>query len=465
ALTILELGPRDKIARLIEQPDSEVGMTKIVVQWTEPILGAVELDLHGTLPISTAKPNGLKLPTAAVDPGGQGTVEVYRESNVRLTPDPAMTRNLFRQPLPSAAAGPVPQNRSSGENPVPLWFFRHQLGVPVLGVSVQRLPRRVEADVTTAVRLAENDLLVQQTIAFRSLNEPIDQLVLRVPPGVEGLTIQDRKATAADGLTAVLLPQPAEAGELSVKYRVAPSAADVPAAERPDEKRPAVADSPGVRRLSVPLVRPNDAEVRSCRIEVWCDRPLRAEVVGPWSSGTPRVDRLDAAAPAPAAVAVIQGEPPDALELRFEPAAPMASLVCPRVVVEETIGADGRRRGWKRLLVAKHRTDAARFALPLGCEIVLAFIDGEPRTVTVGGDRIATLALPTSDRPFSLEICYEYAAAPRLGAIGVYSAGAPPLVGDAAVEDVRWLIQTCSDQLLLGGVPGDGVVAWSDLSW
>lgn len=392
---------------------------EVMLSLSDPRIGEVDVTIRGTIPLSPGSAERIvRLPTVMGDSEYPGTVAVREAANARLTANPDHTRNLIRQPL-----GSVEEPATA-----PLWLFRQRRGPAELAFIVERMPRALEVSIESEFRCLDEEVEVKSRFRYRARNEPIDDLRLRIPPGVidprwEGENLGP--IPPGKGEITIPLRNPAETGELVVSYRVASREAG---------------------KATIPLVQTLGSKVLSYKGDIFTGPGILAAVDPPWESGPPVASRFLAGGELPSLV-VRAKAPADNLEIRLEASATLTPVVISRAVIEEVVGLS-RRYGHVRLLVSRHRVRSATLSLPAGCRLIDTLIDAAPAEV-IQDARSYRITLPANERPFSLEIIYEVPLAKSPGALTPMELSVPTLGDGAAVEEVRWLLHAPSDRLLL----------------
>lgn len=398
---------------------------EVLLTLVEPKIGELDVSVRGSIPFKGGGAQQIRLPIFAGGGDSSGTLAVRESSNARIAFVAAKTKNLSRQPIPAT-------DEFADE---PLWYFRLERGAPELAFSVERLPQQIEAAIESEFRRQAGGVAVKSLFRFRAKHEPMQQVLLRLPPGISGVKIEGENLSPrrriGAGQAALPLDNPAEFCELLVEYLA-------PVAE------------PDYRSVSVPMVLPEKVAITSYKGDVWCDAGLHASADPPWESGPPSPTRLVPGSERPSLV-VRTTSPTEQLVLHFEPSAALAALVVPRMVQEDRI-AQARRLGRVRYLVARHRIRSAEVSLPPQTRLLDVLIDAEPASFTQE-ENLCRVQLPSADRPFSLEIVYDAPAALSLGAFGSISLAAPTLLDDVAIEESLRLLHASSDRLLLYPLP------------
>lgn len=422
--TVVEAQPG--VASMVEEAPSASSEARLmVVTLSEPIEDSdVDILLRGELPIATGGIHTLAIPTLEPVGFSNGTLSVYCEPEVRLSYDDSRSQYLQREPISQAP-----------DEPSPYWMFRLQSGPSRLSFSVERLTAPTEVAVESEFRRTGQELQVRSSLRYRSLYSSFSELSLTIPTGIEDLNVSGdlliEKPHITPGTAELRLRNPTRSCEVRVSYRYPLS---------PEQ----------FHQVELPLVLPRAAVVSSWRGTVFCDRGWRSVALAPWAGSRPTPDELigsgerpdlDIVLPNPSAV-------PQSLALRFEPTATLATLVIPRIAIEEITPSEGGRWGRKRWLIAKHRARDVSFRVPPGCTVRMTFLDGHSVEPIADASRTFRLRLPAVDEPCSLEVDYDFPDAPSDGAAAVRTWSGPTLVEDAAVEQVRWVFRVADDRLL-----------------
>lgn len=423
------------------RPDEPSGSQEVIIA----LLGGsasrkLTFTLEGSTPVILDRPNLIALPGPDFD--CTGVVLVSAEPNVALHLDRQRTVGLQQTPVDAPAETTGRPANGSAE---PLWRFRRQAGPASLAFSAQRRPQQIAVAVEADIRQTSAGLRVESLLGFRAENEPLEQIVLRVPDGLRELKIgaggQTVAAISDAGMATIPLTSPAYQSQIRVEYTF-----------------PTAESAGGAVRLPLVLPNPNKADVGSFKARIWCEPGQRAVLSAPWKSGPP--PPKETVGPVPTTV-VGQDAPAETLDMVFEPTASLASLVVPRMAIEEMLFANGMRRGRKRMLVTVHRTRTALVRVPEQCRLLGVWVDGSAVPQTDFDGRICRVALPAEDRPCSLELDYEVYAPHTLGATNRISMESPLLADNPEIGAVQWVVSTDPDWLLYRW-SADG---HSDVTW
>lgn len=419
-MTEVKVSPAEMITLDAIKPPDNDGFREAVLALAEPMRGEVDLTIKGHAPLKSQGVEILRLPIPVGSVDWSGTIAVRESPNVKLTLQNDRSRALRRLPLPV----------SDDSEAEAAWFFRAQQSPPEIAFSMERLPRRIEATIESDFRRLETSVDVKTTIRYRSRHEPMDQIVLAIPSGLESVAIKGDAITAGGpvgaGVATFPLLNPSETSEVIVEYRWPFDA--------------------GSAEGNVPLVLPRGAHVLGIKGDVWCAPGLQATVQPPWEGSVISGSGLGAGSER-ANLAVRTRTPTDTLPLRLESNVELALVIGSRQAIEE-IHAEGRRWGRMRLLFAKHRARAIDLLIPMSCRLLDVKLDGEAATVLSQNGRSWRLRLPMGDRPCALEVTYEMPL-PSMGAWRSWHADTPTVDGLPPMLETRWLIHTARDQLCL----------------
>lgn len=432
---------------------------ELLIPLREPRRGDFEIVVRGTMPITLDQSNALQLPIPVITRGGSGFVEVVSARNVRLTLDSSLVRNMTRQPLPTESrsqpgtpkASPGAANTAARASPAdsapqdkPLWYFRHQEDIPVLAFTPHRLLQQVSADVDVQVRRTREGYAVSGTLRFQSVHEPMEHVVLQVPKGLKGLTIQGENQAGVElsgpGIVTFPLPNPSFRHELHFTY-------DFPT------------DVILKSAVRIPLVLPSRNKTSIGRFvgEIANSAAERISVVPPWTT----LPREIGAATSNRSLLVGPVLADDYLSLQIEVAHAMAPLVVPHSLVRETVSGSGRRQGTMSLAVQVHRIDAATLSIPGNCRVSRVFVDGQEVVPVVVDDALLRIELPESDAPCTLEIAYEAAQSRSLGSWSFVALEPPSLVESPFLGETRWNVEMDPDWLVMQfGSHGQSSLLW-----
>lgn len=425
-LRVTETSPAAVVGVADRASSDAADVRLLIVTLAEPVQDAdFELSIRGELPAKAGSTNSLLLPTLEPDRFVRGSLTVRAEPGVRLSLDDSGSEYLRREAIPDEGI----------QEPPPYWFFRLQSGPSRLVYSAEVLPLRLEASVDTELRRSGQEIDVRSFLRFRAEHSTFDEIALSIPEGIDNLQ-----------LTGDLLPEdpPVRPGSVLLRLRNPTRASEVRAAYRyrmaesqPNEAR-------------IPLVQPRAAALTSWKGRVFCDRGWRAAPLDPWLGQRPAPsslltagERLDLDLRPPSLESI-----PGQLGLRFEQTAMLATLVIPRVVVEEIVAGEGRRWGRKRWLITRHRTRDVTFRMPVDCRYLDAIVDGASVAAVAGGNREFRVRLPSTDGSCTLDISYDFLNWNIEGAVSFQRLDGPSLVEDAAVEQVRWILHVPEDRLL-----------------
>lgn len=434
-MTELQIAPRELVEVESIRPNTATGMSDVVLALAEPTIGDVTVQIKGLMPTKPLGEQVLRLPAPAEDIEQTGTVAVRAAPNVKLGFVAEKTKNLRREPIP-------PSEDLKSE---PLWYFRAPKGPAELAFTLERLARAVEVAVESRFRRTPVGIRVTSEFRYRSRHEPMDEVDLRVPEGIQHVSVIGDKIGAGGevsvGPVTYPLTNPADRCELTVAY-------DYPIPSREGSE------------VHVPLVLPADASVVAYKGEVYCDANLLAAALPPWESSQPTPAAPGSAPDAPRLV-VGSREPPDTLGLVFERTGSLAALFVPRILVEEVVTDDGQRLGYMAMLVERHRAASMALEAPVGCQLTSVLVNGvavAPQPLDAGQWRVP---LPTSDLPCAVEVSYARASGRSLGAWERVELALPRLDLDAAVGQTRWVIRGDPDRLFVSAKRG----ARADLNW
>ncbi|MFO0946762.1 MAG: hypothetical protein U1D30_12585 [Planctomycetota bacterium] len=428
----LQVSPRELVEVESIRPNPQTGVSDVVLNLSEPTIGDVNISLQGMVPLKPEGTQILRVPLPSEDIEYSGTVAVRAAPNVRINFEPDQTKNLRREPIPAMEEAQTE----------PLWFFRHQRGLAELAFSLNRLPRQIEAAVTSEFRRGDGGLLVKSIFRFRAKHEPMEKVSLRIPPGIREVNVDGDKMSdtsiASAGVVSLPLTNPVDRCEVRVEYQISLD--------------------PGALEARVPLVLPVEASLTSYKGEVRCEAGVRAVAGPPWETGQPT---RDVATSDPPSLVIGSRSPPEVLDLRFESTGSLAAVVVPRVLVEEVMTEEGQRLGRVRMLVARHRTRAVVVRVPVDCKLTEIQVDGEPAPHQALADGGWQVRLPLGDRACSLEVGYAFTGRRTLGVLDRTLLEVPSLDEDIAVGEVHWVIRTNPNRLLINLNTGE----YSDLVW
>jgi hypothetical protein len=386
----------------------------------------IEVTLRGEIPLDMAATNQIRLPSIDSDRFAQGTLTVRVEPGRRLVLNDAGTEYLRREPIPVADV----------IDPPAYWYFRRQPGEASLSFHIESLPATIDSNVESTFVRTESEIEVRTLIRFQARHAPFDELSVAVPPTLAAVQVSsdllvDNVPWKPGAVVPLRLRNPAGECEIQFDYRV-----------------PVPAESSGT--ITVPLVLPRGTTLETWSGRVFSERGLRAAVGTGWVATLPAPSRVvesgrrAVADVRPAELSSVS----DQLPIRFEPTALLATLVVPRVAIEEIVTPEGNRWVRKRWLIAKHRVRDVSIRLPEGARRLNTFVDGQPAEDTPVGDRVIQVRLPAVDAPTSLELEYDFPKSRHRGAISLEKVVSPVLLEDAAIEEVRWTFRMLDDRLL-----------------
>ena len=405
-------------------PEKSAEMKILPISIVEPTNRELTLTLRGVLPVKVGESNVLRLPVPVQESRkSTGTLTVSLAPNVRPILDKKSTKNLRQELM---------EDRNQPAEEV-WWVFRQLQGPAQLGFRLERLPQQVGASIESEIRRGESAIAVATTIRLRAAHEPLENVVLRFPEGLQDVQVSGNRLLT-EGVPTVdvvsfPLANPVETCEVHVQYRFPTS-------------------GPGLDKVRLPLVLPEYATIQSYKGNIWSEVDVRAVVPPPWESGPPAPDPVLRSSARPTLVVRCEN-PPSHLDLRFEPTATLASLVVPRLLVEEVLTAGGRRQGIVHFLVTDHRDRALTLRLPEGCRLLRVRVDGELALRIPhegGGYRIR---LPAAHRAFALQVVYACSSRRSLGSWNTLFLETPQIEEDAAIGEIRWLLRADEDRLLI----------------
>ena len=424
----LEASPVN-VVRLVDGNTSADGRTRLVqATLAEPVEDTeFQMTVRGEIPIQTDGINRIDLPTLDPDRFVHGTLTVRVGPGVRPILNDAGTEFLRREPIPEEEI----------IEPAAYWFFRIQPGPARLSFQIEPLPARIEASVESEFMRTGKDIEARTFLRFRARHSPFDEVTISIPAAAKDIRMSgdllEEGSVVEPGTKSLRLRNPASSCELRVDYHLPLTDAQT-------------------HEIELPLVMPRGVSIEGWKGRVFCDRGLRAVASGAWISSRP--------APSPVVVSgqqpVLDIRPtsldaiPETLSLRFEPTAMLATLVAPRLLIEEVFTADGGRWGRKRWLISKHRARDVSIKVPLHARIREVFVDGHPTDSVADGNRIIFVRLPAVDAPCTLEVDYFFPEAQPDGAFAIRELESPQLMEDIAVEQVRWIFHVVEDRLMLG---------------
>jgi hypothetical protein len=404
----------------------------------------VEVTLRGEMPIETPGVNHVSLPALESDRFVQGAMTVRVEPGLRLVLDDAGTEYLRREPIPDGDSG----------DPPAYWFFRRQPGQARLAFRVESLPATVDASVECLLARTDKDLEVRTIIRFRAQYAPFDEVSVSIPSKLPGVQVSsdflvENVRLEPGAVVPLRLRNPSSSCEIQFDYRVGLSA---------NESFP----------IAVPLILPRGTTIESWTGRIYTERGLRASVGNGWVGTVPAPSRVVESGRR--AVAEIRPADilamPEELSIQFEPTALLATLVIPRVTIEEVVTPEGSRWARKRWLIAKHRARDISIRLPAGARRLNAFVDGQPVEETPAGEQVVQVRLPAVDAPTTVELDYDFPDAVRRGAVAFEAIQSPVILDDAAIEMVRWSFRMMEDRLLFrwGSAGPSTTLAWLGLT-
>jgi hypothetical protein len=432
------------VVRLVDGNTSSDGRTKLVqAMLAEPVEDTeFQMTIRGEIPVQANGVNRVDLPTLDPDRFVHGTLTVRVGPGVRPLLNDAGTEFLRREPIPEEEI----------IEPAAYWFFRVQPGSARLAFQIEPLPARIEASVESEFMRAGNEIEARTYLRFRARHSPFDEVTISIPSEAKDIRMSgdllEEGVVAKAGTKSLRLRNPASSCELRIDYRF-------PILESQSHE------------VNLPLVMPRGVTIEGWKGRVFCDRGLRAVATGTWISTRP--------APSPVVVSgqqpVLDVRPasleaiPEALSLRFEPTAMLATLVAPRLLIEEALTADGGRWGRKRWLISKHRARDISIKVPVNARIRDVFVDGHPTETVADNNRLIFVRLPAVDAPCSLEVDYFFPEAKPDGAFAIRELESPQIMDDIAVEQVRWRFHVSEDRLMLGlGSAPTETITWEP-SW
>ncbi len=152
----------------------------ISIPLVQPLMGTVDvrIDAHRDLP-ADASSLRLSLPRPRADLLSPAAVAVLPADNVELTPDEDQVAGLVREQFAHDMELPPWQQK-------PL-LYRGQTANAVFAADFQVRSQRIAVDVTTEISLIRGKQSVQQRLAYEVAYEPLDKLIIEVPPGLAGV--------------------------------------------------------------------------------------------------------------------------------------------------------------------------------------------------------------------------------------------------------------------------------------
>lgn len=438
-MQIEAIGPVREIKQERTRPVEGVpGMKEVPLVFSEDKLGKVPVELHGTIPLSDGPVNILQLPTPSPDVRWSGSVTVETEEGLTLEVDDQKLQNLRREPLPT---------EQSPDRPA--WHFRHDKRNPILAFKMLQLPERVEVAVDSKFQWKETRIAVESVLRFRSSNRRLTDVVLQIPKELASVKATGGIIEAGTPLTAgkrvLQLNNPTQQCDILVSY-------EVPISRE------------GPLHVDVPLVLPETGVVSSYKGTIWCEPGMRVGADPPWQSGAASANDPQTLEEQPNLV-VVSNAPPPVLGLRLDPSIALAPLVIPRVVIEDVLLANGQHSGIVRMLIATHRVREVRLLEPPNCKILgnKVSVNGEPVELSSDSVSVWRVRLPATDEPCSLEIPFQgvYPPVRRLGSLRKLVVTAPSIADDVAIQEVRWVIRSKRDLLVVDG----GAEDFSQLRW
>lgn len=423
----LEAEPAN-LVRLVERPAAE-GSTRrpVLVKLSEPIEDSeVQVTLRGNVPLRGVGPFQIELPSVEPERLSKGSLTVRIASNVRPILDETTTEYLRREPMPE----------DDVVDPPAYWYFRRLPGRARLGLSIEPLRGQVEAFVETELRRLGDGLEGRTFLRFQSRRTPFDEVTVQIPEGLEEIKL------SGDLLSEDV---PARPGAIPLRLRNPATSCEV----RVDFRRPM--DSTQQHQVDVPLILPRGVVIAGLSARVYCDRGWRAQVGPPWSGREPAPGPVVSSGERPVLDVrpLSLEQPPDRLTLQFQPTVMLATVVMPRVLVEESLTPDGGRWGHKRWLISKHRLRDVRIRFPAGSRQRQVFVDGQPVEAVAGDEGVWRVRLPAADAPCTLEVEYDFPPRTGVGVWQVRDFASPQIVEDGAVEEVRWIFHAGTDRLLM----------------
>lgn len=432
------------VVRLTDGNTSSDGRTKLVqATLAEPVEDTeFQMTIRGELPIQANGINRVDLPTLDPDRFVHGTLTVRVGPGVRPLLNDAGTEFLRREPIPEEEI----------IEPAAYWFFRIQPGTARLAFQIEPLPARVEASVESEFMRTGSEIEARTYLRFRARHSPFDEVTISIPSEAKDVRMSgdllEEGAVVEAGTKSLQLRNPASSCELRIDYRI-------PILEAQSHE------------INLPLVMPRGVTIEGWKGRVFCDRGLRAVATGTWMSNRPTPSPVVVSGQQP----VLDVRPasleaiPESLSLRFEPTAMLATLVAPRLLIEEAFTADGGRWGRKRWLISKHRARDISIKVPVNARIRDVFVDGHPTESVTDSNRLIFVRLPAVDAPCSLEVDYFFPEAQPDGAFAIRELESPQIMEDIAVEQVRWLFHVGEDRLMLGlGSAPTETITWEP-SW
>ncbi len=145
----------------------------------QPIRGDLEITILAhratTASAMEGEPTAMELPMPRphADTGGAALVIVAPDDNLELIPDSEKTVGLVRQRTVPTVELPARQQ--------PPLCFRGDLLDAVFAANMRRLPRRIEANVSSRIVLDSSAAHVEQRFEYMILHEPADHFLLEVP--------------------------------------------------------------------------------------------------------------------------------------------------------------------------------------------------------------------------------------------------------------------------------------------
>jgi hypothetical protein len=441
----LEVVPGD-LLRLEEMEIDQESPTREVRAILAEVIEDEELEvtLRGEIPLDSQGTNQIPLPSLDADRFVQGSLSVRVEPGMRLVLDDAGTEYLRREPIPED--DPI--------EPPTYWYFRRQPGEARLAFHIESLPATIDSGVETLVARTEKEIEVRTQIRFHARFAPFDEVSVFVPSSLKSVQVTsdllvENVRLEPGSVVPLRLRNPTSSCEIQLDYRL---------------PLPTNAGT----LLPVPLILPRGTTLEAWTGRIYSDRGLRATVGTGWIGSMPAPSRVvesgrrAVADVRPADMSTIGEE----LSIQFEPTALLATLVVPRVAIEEVVTPEGHRWARKRWLISKHRTRDISIRLPEGSRRLMTFVDGQPVEDTPAGDGLIQVRLPAVDSPTTVELDYDFPNPRRRGAIALEGIESPVIIDDSAIEQVRWTFRVMEDRLLFrwGSTGPSAVMAFLGLS-
>jgi hypothetical protein len=391
-------------------------------------------------------------------------VVILPADNVALTPNNEALVGLKSQPLP----------RKYGINNYqqePLFF----LGDVVQGMfagEMAILPRTVSVGVTSNVALEEREAQVEQRLAYRVLNEPLDRVMLEAP---RTLAESGQLEVTLGGRSLPLVRSGEEAGEAAgpVAMRVLLTDEQGKLSERigafellaryrvPREKLlPGVSSS-----LDVPLLMPLDGTLTSNHAAVAATAGVKVVPrEGPWKPLDVAGQRLEQPAGLRLSTSDRVGSLP--LALHLEAASAAASTIVQRCWIQTQLSASVRQDRAVYRFTSNEPTLEVGLPKDVVFKDVSVLLNGQAVQYTSLPDQ--RIAVPLAKEGFArtqlLELSYRFAARPGVG--GRPSLEAPLLDPDVWVQRTYWQVIAPPQQHVLGAPSGfisEFVWSWNGL--